>query len=376
MALPYHTHTFVLPTATKRDVENATRSDLVVVPNSLGSMASKDESQYATAEQGQHADDALNWIDETGRGFEDAIQQFIDNGFPNYVTDKPYASGSYVRYTSGSSGTGVYRSIIDNNTSAPNTANWERIRSLAFKDKIDISDINATGGPSDQTYLRGDGEWSSVAALVNGRNSFVVNSGEPFPNNGERVVYAMNGPNAPANPNATYWYPMGTLSSKDQISLPDINYDGPPPVKDESNAICTNDHGTLYWYRLGTICPININGNSGQYLNGAGQWSTPPQPQPTGFWINLSDQPNNIWSDENVSIGIYTISAGNYVRYNFSIFSAARIVGVNGSYDPISVYFANGASNENLFRNLLDIHITDSNAHYHVTADRLFVDKR
>lgn len=232
MALPYHQHNFVLPTATKRDVENATRNDLVVVPNALGSMASKDESQYATAEQGMNADEAKDWIDNTGSGFADAIQQFINNGFPNYVAENAYSVGAYVRYTSGSTGTGVYRSLQDNNTSAPNTNNWERIRAMAFKDMVDISDINAGGAPDDQSYLRGDGAWTSINALVNGPESFVTNPEQPFPEGSDNVVYAMNGAEASTNP------------------------------------------GDAHWYVLGTVSSLNINNNPNQFLNGQGNWAT------------------------------------------------------------------------------------------------------
>lgn len=331
MALPYHSHTFVLPTATKRDVEAATRGDLVVVPNSLGSMASKDESQYATAEQGRNADESKDWIDNTGRGFEVAIQQFIDNGFPNYISEKPYSVGSYVRYTSSVSGTGVYRSLRDNNTSAPNTNNWERIRALAFKDKVEISDIDAGGTPDNQSYLRGDGQWSSVAALVTGRDSFVTNPPQDFPESADNVVYAMNGVNAPSSPGAAHWFILGTLAG------------------------------------------LNINNNVNQYLNGNGQWSTPPQPQPTGLWYDLTSTP---YEDENILVSLY--QGIDHYQFQFQQIKEDCVMTYNGIGQTIVTARFMKGSQATVF-DLAYIHmdaVAGRNQHYICSGNRIFIDKR
>lgn len=59
MAVPYHTHSFEIPSATKAEVEAGVRTDVAATPASLGSAASKDVSYFATAAQGALADTAV-----------------------------------------------------------------------------------------------------------------------------------------------------------------------------------------------------------------------------------------------------------------------------------------------------------------------------
>ncbi|MBX8811210.1 hypothetical protein HBA91_01060 [Ochrobactrum sp. MR34] len=59
MAVPYHTHSFEIPSATKVEVEAGVRTDVAATPASLGSAASKDASYFATANQGALADTAV-----------------------------------------------------------------------------------------------------------------------------------------------------------------------------------------------------------------------------------------------------------------------------------------------------------------------------
>lgn len=59
MAVPYHTHSFEIPSATKAEVEAGVRTDVAATPASLGSAASKDVSYFATASQGNNADTAV-----------------------------------------------------------------------------------------------------------------------------------------------------------------------------------------------------------------------------------------------------------------------------------------------------------------------------
>ncbi|WPM81173.1 hypothetical protein R5W60_05625 [Brucella pseudintermedia] len=62
MAVPYHTHTFEIPTASKADVEAGTRDDVAATPAALGSAATKDVSYFATASQGGNADTAVQSV--------------------------------------------------------------------------------------------------------------------------------------------------------------------------------------------------------------------------------------------------------------------------------------------------------------------------
>lgn len=59
MAVPYHTHTFEIPVASKTETGEVSISNKVVVPSSLGTAAVLDEGDLATATQGALADSAV-----------------------------------------------------------------------------------------------------------------------------------------------------------------------------------------------------------------------------------------------------------------------------------------------------------------------------
>ncbi|WP_421565561.1 hypothetical protein [Ochrobactrum sp. EDr1-4] len=59
MAVPYHTHSFEIPSATKAEVEAGVRNDVAATPSSLGSASAKDVAYFATAEQGGKANTAV-----------------------------------------------------------------------------------------------------------------------------------------------------------------------------------------------------------------------------------------------------------------------------------------------------------------------------
>lgn len=98
MAVPYHTHTFEIPTATPQDMAARAANDKAVTPSVLGTAATADVSQFATAEQGKKADSAVQ---------------------PNSLS------------------------------------------SLAYKDKITVNEINTNGAPSNTTFLSGNG-WQNL----------------------------------------------------------------------------------------------------------------------------------------------------------------------------------------------------------------------
>lgn len=98
MAVPYHTHTFEIPTATKQDMAARAANDKAVTPSVLGTAATADISQFATAEQGKKADSAV----------------------------QP-----------------------------------QNLKNLAYKDKITVDEINTNGAPSNTTFLSGSG-WQNL----------------------------------------------------------------------------------------------------------------------------------------------------------------------------------------------------------------------
>lgn len=98
MAVPYHTHTFEIPTATPQDMAARAANDKAVTPSVLGTAATADISQFATAEQGKKADSAV----------------------------QP-----------------------------------QSLKNLAYKDKITVDEINTNGAPSNTTFLSGSG-WQNL----------------------------------------------------------------------------------------------------------------------------------------------------------------------------------------------------------------------
>lgn len=58
------------------------------------------------------------------------------------------------------SGTAVATTTVNGLMSAADKVKSDSLAYLAFKDSVAVSDIDATGVPSDSTYLRGDGSWA------------------------------------------------------------------------------------------------------------------------------------------------------------------------------------------------------------------------
>ena len=98
MAVPYHTHTFEIPTATPQDMAARASNDKAVTPSVLGTAATADRSEFATAEQGKRADSAV----------------------------QP-----------------------------------ETLGTLARKNKVVLTEIETSGAPSDTTFLSGNG-WQNL----------------------------------------------------------------------------------------------------------------------------------------------------------------------------------------------------------------------
>ncbi|WP_079212727.1 hypothetical protein [Brucella pituitosa] len=59
MAVPYHTHTFEIPAATKDDVLAGVANDKALTPESVGTAAAKNIEDFATADQGAKADNSV-----------------------------------------------------------------------------------------------------------------------------------------------------------------------------------------------------------------------------------------------------------------------------------------------------------------------------
>ncbi|GAA5105489.1 hypothetical protein [Bartonella jaculi] len=110
MPLPYHTHIFKLEPATKEEVKEGVLDSKALAPVSVGSAAAYGVEYFATAAQGKKADDAVAKRD---------------------------------------------------------------IGALAYKDKVTICDIEASGEPHENTILSGDG-WIKISPLGIGDMSAVT----------------------------------------------------------------------------------------------------------------------------------------------------------------------------------------------------------
>ena len=88
MAVPYHTHTFEIPTATPQDMAARASSDKAVTPSVLGTAATADRSEFATAEQGKKADSAVQpeTLGTLARKNKVVLTEIETNGAPSSTT--------------------------------------------------------------------------------------------------------------------------------------------------------------------------------------------------------------------------------------------------------------------------------------------------
>jgi len=180
MAVPFHTHNFELPVADAADIEAGVATDKVVVPATLGTAATKDTSAFATAAQGAKADAAAPATRQViaGAGLQGGgalsgnvtlsltanVQAAITKAAKAANEDNEIKTGQYL-----SGGGFLGDSLIEIELSPAGELALERglssiqdedLGALAKKDKITISDIQATGTASASQFLRGDGTWA------------------------------------------------------------------------------------------------------------------------------------------------------------------------------------------------------------------------
>ena len=142
MAIPFHTHSFDLPIATKQDILAGVSTDKVVVPSNLGSAALEDSSAFATAEQGKKADNALSAQRRINVG-----EGLVGGG--DLTADRTIEFDEETRGALKRAKQALLHNDLDK---------------LAFKDKIDVQDIKASGIAKQSTVLAGNGEWIDYQA--------------------------------------------------------------------------------------------------------------------------------------------------------------------------------------------------------------------
>lgn len=180
MAVPYHTHTFEIPSATKSEVEAGIRDDVAATPSSLGSAAAKDVSYFATASQGGKADAAVQSVN--GKTGNTVVLDKTDIGLGNVDNtsdlSKPISSDTQAaldlkadKAITVSSGTGLTGggTLASNRTIALSSTS---IASLALADtsvqpaRLVSAGTGLTGGGSlaaDRTISLSTGSVASLA---------------------------------------------------------------------------------------------------------------------------------------------------------------------------------------------------------------------
>lgn len=223
MAIPYHTHLFEIPSATRQDIVAGVAVDKVVVPAVLGSAAVENVSAFATAEQGAKADRALsaerkiiagdglsgggNLSEDRTISLDDEIlktfervketvsSRVVINTGPGLIgggnltrditidlsqetilalvkAEESVPAGRKVTSGQGLAGGGTLdediRLELDDITlelirKIRTAVQKTEVGALGFKDKVSVRDIAATTKPTAETFLRGDGAWAKPA---------------------------------------------------------------------------------------------------------------------------------------------------------------------------------------------------------------------
>ncbi|UXM95434.1 tail fiber protein [Bartonella sp. HY329] len=279
MAVPYHTHNFELPAATKQEVVAGIAVDKVVVPASLGSAAVENVSAFATAAQGAKADSAVgpdrkiiagdglqgggNFSEDRTLSLSEATLTALDNA--NNAASKFMILSPGRGLTGG--GTLSDRSIEFslNSTSlaaiakAQTAVQPEDLGALAKKSKIAIADITATGTANSTSFLRGDGSWATVSATGSGSGDMA------------KSVYDPSGKNSDAfnMDNMVTGTTNRLFTANDKVALDDA-------ASKAKTAVQPADLGALAKKSKIAIADITATGsaNSSSFLRGDGSWAT------------------------------------------------------------------------------------------------------
>lgn len=128
----------------------------VLTASDVGTAAFANATDFATAAQGAEADGAVKTIVEG----------------TNITVDSSDPQNPIISVTGGAGVIGPMSSVVGNLASWNNASgslladsgfNPATLGDLAFEDEIAVSQIAATGTPSNTTFLRGDGSWQVVA---------------------------------------------------------------------------------------------------------------------------------------------------------------------------------------------------------------------
>ncbi|MEN5279022.1 hypothetical protein ABE527_19010 [Brucella sp. TWI432] len=165
MAVPYHTHTFEIPQATKDDVLAGVSTDKAVVPAALGTASTKNIEDFATASQGQNADNAVQPSDLAPVAISGSYPDLINR--PTLGTAAAQDSTAFATaLQGGKADTAVQPSGLG-------SAAYQSASSFATSSQGSKADtaIQAPGGATGQVLTKnsgadGDVAWQTVAAAT------------------------------------------------------------------------------------------------------------------------------------------------------------------------------------------------------------------
>ncbi len=170
MAVPYHTHTFEIPAATKEDVLAGVANDKALTPQSVGTAAAKNIEDFATADQGAKADNSVQPED---------LAKVATTGDYNDLNHRPTlgsaASHDATEFATALQPAGVQSAAHHQASEFATAAQGQKadsavqpgsLKGLAYKDKVKVADIDATGTPNSTTFLAGDGKWTVFGGAV------------------------------------------------------------------------------------------------------------------------------------------------------------------------------------------------------------------
>lgn len=208
MAVPYHTHTFEIPIATKDDVIAGVSTEKALTPSSVGTAASMNIEDFATAEQGKRADEAILPSDLAavatsgdyndlknrpvignaashdasdfatagqGRKADSALQPADVKSAAHHEASEFATAAQGAKADTGLQPADVKSAAHHDASDFATAAQGQKadsavqpgsLKGLAYKDKVTVADIDAVGSPNATTFLAGDGKWSMLGGTV------------------------------------------------------------------------------------------------------------------------------------------------------------------------------------------------------------------
>jgi len=155
MTVPYHSHNFEIPTASRQDIMDGTATDKAVVPACLGSAAVAAIKDFASAAQGVKADNAV-----PAMRFIRAGEGLAGGGA--LTQDITLTLGSEQLQAIAAAQKQAEEALQQAEKAGDVSKN--DLGNLAFKSQVTLADIAAAGTLANNAVLHGDGVWRPLPA--------------------------------------------------------------------------------------------------------------------------------------------------------------------------------------------------------------------